>query len=365
MKVGNFSLGKKLLYNKEESHIYEVGMTDGSWSASAIFARLKAVRSARPSRSPYVRVAGSESISEALRTVYECEEALRALCPLESAGLTTSSAGMQLALELRVAQRVRYVMKNQQRHMRHFHKLREAQKRILQIFESCPPHKVLEPFAEAASVARTAGLSAAKAAASGVSKPAQSQSQQQQQQQRQVIPFDDEAQKAVSALKSVRVPAARDSEAAVSQLRALQELARVADRACQDVVVSTDSELVSQTFFLGLAIISEAVAARLAAYAAFCSETIERACNALIVLQTAAEAVPSAPAASTAAASSSAKANKHFQIQTAKNSSKLKIGASHHQSAHASPQPVSGDIAGKMALLMCGTKKLKKHPKKP
>ena len=309
-------------------------------SAKVVCERLKAQRAASRKTAPYVRIPSSDAVAHALQTLHECKCVLESLNPTQCTGTKSAhsseaaSAAQQLALELRLAQRLCYIAKNQQRHMRHFHKLHEALKRMTQLFAFFPPHKVLEPFAEAALVARTAGVSAAAAHGSATDakdKPV----------------FDEETVRAMAALKIVRVPASEDSAGAIAKLRSLQLLAQVAERACEDVVVSTDSELLSMTFFLGLAIVSEGTAARLAAYARYCHETMERACTALALLRDTA-----VNEGKSAAAPQPAKPRK---------------APSAKPGAPATAQPADSSMAGKMALLMCGIKKpkakTKAHPK--
>ena len=342
-------------------------------SAKAICAQLAAQLASKRGLSPFVRVPGSPALAEALRTLYDCAGSLAALNPLANKSRAVRGSGAdadastQLALELRVAQRVTYIAKNQQRHMRHFHKLREARRRISQMFECCPPAKVLEPFAEAAVVARNAALSAKRAAAPGSNN---NDGKEQQQQQRG---FDDETVGAVAALRNIRVPASSDCAAALEQLRSLEQLALVAERACEDVVVSTDSELVAQKFFLGLSVVSETTAARLAAYARYCRSLIQRACASLAVLQREQEQIiphepekdakKPAPRTTASVVAQSVKAALKTGKKAAKKGKESTAGAGEMK---AKARPVSStssssDVAGKMALLMRGIKKPRKR----
>ena len=325
--------------------------SDTLLSAKVVCERLKAQRTATRHTAPYVRIPSSEDVARALQTLHECKCVLASLNPTDAKPAHTSeaaSAAQQLALELRLAQRLCYISNNQQRHMRHVHKLREALKRMTQLFAFFPPHKVLEPFAEAALVARSAGISAATAAAAqgtGGSTAAATA--------KESPVFDEEAVRAVAALKTVRVPASGDSAGAVAQLRSLQLLAQVAEHACEDVVASTDSELVLMTFFIGLAIISECTAARLAAYARYCRETMERACAALMLLQDVA-----------AKEGKSAGAPAKPSSRPVPQQQKKGLPSGHKPSAPATAPPADSSMAGKMALLMCGIKKPKPKPKK-
>lgn len=331
------------------------GAESSTLSAKAVCERLKAQRTASRHIAPYVRIPSSDGVAHALQTLHECKGMLESLNPTQCAGPKSAhsseaaSAAQQLALELRLAQRLCYICKNQQRHMQHFHKLQEALKRMTQLFAFFPPHKVLEPFAEAALVARTAGVSAA--AAHGPQSTAGTAAATEKEKKEENGPvFDKETVRAVAALKNVRVPASGDSAAAIAQLRSLQLLAQVAEDACGDVVVSTDSELLSMTFFLGHAIVSEGTAARLGAYARYCRETMERACTALALLRDVA-----------------AREGKSTGAQSAK-PSQLPLQGHRKPGAPATTQPADNSMAGKMALLMCGIKrpkpKTKGHPKK-
>ena len=324
--------------------------TDGATlSAKVVCERLRAQRSATRRTAPYVRIPSSDDVAHALQTLHECKCVLESLNPTQCAGpkaarsSEAASAAQQLALELRLVQRLCYVAKNQQRHMRHFHKLHEALKRMTQLFAFFPPHKVLEPFAEAALVARTAGVSAAAAhGAASTAGPAAATKEE-------APVFEEETVRAVAALKNVRVPASKDSAGAIAQLRSLQLLAQVAEHACEDVVVSTDSELLSMTFFLGLAIVSESTAARLAAYARYCHETMERACTALALLRDVA-----------------AKEGKSTGAQAAARPPLSRVAPgppARKPGTPATAPPADNSMAGKMALLMCGIKKPKPKTK--
>ena len=185
---------------------------------------------------PYERIECSAQIGEKLSRLSSLAGDLKSLnlVSADNSGgeveETASSTARQLAAELLIIKKLSYRGNNQHRHSLHFHKLREAQRRLNMLLEDCAPHVTLAPWAAAAqqaeSVMRSAGATS------------------------------------IGQLRKIGIPSVRDSKFAMDQLDCMVSLASCVVSACEKVVESAGTELLGRTFFMPFSLITIAASSR-------------------------------------------------------------------------------------------------------
>lgn len=186
---------------------------------------------------PYDRVECSEQLGIHLSKLSSLATDLKSLnlVSTDSGGAdveeTASPAARQLAAELMVIKKLSYRGKNQHRHSMHFHKLREAQRRLKMLLGDCAPHVTLAPWVSAAQQAETIMRSAGATS--------------------------------IGQLRKVGIPSFRDSKYALNQLDCLISLANCVNSACKKVSESAEIELLGRTFFMPFSLITIAASSRI------------------------------------------------------------------------------------------------------
>lgn len=191
----------------------------------------------RRNLAPYDRVECSPQLGECLNKLSSLAADLKSLnlISVDSSGgeveETASPTARQLAAELMIIKKLSYRGKNQHRHSMHFHKLREAQRRLNMLLGDCAPHATLSPWITAAqqaeSVMRSAGATS------------------------------------IGQLRKIGIPSMRDSQYALDQFDCLLSLASCVIRACEKVVESAETELLGRTFFMSFSLVTIAASSRI------------------------------------------------------------------------------------------------------
>lgn len=185
---------------------------------------------------PYERLECSALIGEKLSKLSSIAANLKSLnlVSVDNSGAEVEEAASptarQLAAELLIIKKLLYRGNNQHRHSIHFHKLREARRRLDMLLDDCAPHVTLAPWASAAQQAEIVMRSAGATS--------------------------------IGQLRKIGIPSVQDSKFAMDQLDCMVSLASCVVSACEKVVESASIELLGRTFFMPSSLITISAASR-------------------------------------------------------------------------------------------------------